>query len=66
MQTIEVSDSVYDALMSRRIGCEPISNTITRMLDEVEEDWDAEKIDADAEEFLRETKTFRSIDEVFR
>ena len=68
MQTIEVSDVVYQKLLSRRLDGESLSNAILRELDENGEDerWDVRKLDADTEKVLQSSSKFCDLDEVLQ
>ncbi|HJJ32700.1 MAG TPA: hypothetical protein O0X25_04140 [Methanocorpusculum sp.] len=63
MQTIEVSDVVYQRILSQREGSESISSVLLRILPE--ENWDVEKISADMDEALQSTTKLHTLDEVF-
>ena len=70
MQTIEISDAAYNRIMAQKIGRESISTTIIRLSKryemEFEGGWDAEKLDADLNNSLKNTKRLYSHDETFR
>ena len=70
MQTIELSDAAYNRIMAQKIGRESISTTIIRPSKryemEFEGGWDAEKLDADLNNSLKNTKRLYSHDEAFR
>jgi len=68
MQTIEVSDIVYQKLLSRRLDGESLSNVILRELDNDSDDevWDVKKLDADTEKVLQSSSKFCDLDEVLQ
>ena len=69
MQTIEISDAAYNRIMAQKIGRESISTTIIRLSKryemEFESGWDAEKLDADLNNSLKNMKRLYSHDEAF-
>ncbi len=67
MQAIEISDGVYTKILSRRVGCEPISETIDSELRPIDDEYrDVDKIVKDCNEAIKNTKKFHHIDEVLR
>lgn len=68
MQTIEVSDTVYQKLLSRRLEGESLSNVILRQLDNENEDevWDVKKLDEDTEKVLQSSSRFCDLDEALQ
>ena len=70
MQIVQLSDEAYQALLSRRIGQEPLSVTLINNLipldDSIPEEagLDVEKLDADLNT-IRKTEKYCSFDEVF-
>jgi len=56
MQTIEVSDTIYQEILSRRKGRESISKTLERELMQSKIEGDIKKLDAD---IVRSEKTKR-------
>ena len=70
MQTVQLSDEAYQALLARRIGQESLSVTLINNLipldDSIPEEagWDVEKLDTDLNT-IRKTEKYCSFDEVF-
>ena len=70
MQTVQLSDEAYQALLARRIGQESLSVTLINNLIPLDETipeetgWDVEKLDADLNT-IRRTEKYSSFDEVF-
>ena len=70
MQTVQLSDEAYQALLARRIGQESLSVTLINNLIPLDETipeetgWDVEKLDADLNT-IRRTEKYSSFDEYF-
>lgn len=65
MWTVQISDEIYQELLSRRVGRESISTTIKKNLIPAEEGWDVEKLSKDLEKIKRTSKPL-SLEEAFR
>jgi len=65
MQTIEITDALYEELQNRRIGRESISKTILREMKDDSIECNAELVDSDCEKALKSSKKLYSLEEAF-